>query len=38
MLQSAHFKLKKPNYDDFEDSNNQANILNEFAKKWINIY
>jgi hypothetical protein len=27
------FQVKKPNYDDFEDSDNQANTLNEFAKK-----
>jgi hypothetical protein len=27
------FQVKKLNYDDFEDSDNQANILNEFTKK-----
>jgi hypothetical protein len=27
------FQVKKPNYIDFEDSDNQANTLNEFAKE-----
>jgi hypothetical protein len=32
------FQFKKLNYDDIEDSDNQANILNEFAKKSTSIY
>ena len=32
------FQVKKLNCDDFEDLDNQANILNEFAKKSISIY